>query len=170
MRVGIPGDHRNILNDQRTFRILEHFLEVGEYDPFYNPLNDYIVLPSKAEIEEHRKECIVVPSLDCWETISEDSEDYGQGRDQEYVATVSTGPTSLDTRAEAHAHVHLHGPHEGGIKEDHIEVEVIGIAEGVDEKEAAAALEKAIGAASDEAVRGNTRGWDRLQKLCHLKL
>jgi pimeloyl-ACP methyl ester carboxylesterase len=45
MRIGIPGDHRGILNDERLFRLLKHFLKVGDPDPFYNPVLDFVVLP-----------------------------------------------------------------------------------------------------------------------------
>lgn len=45
MRIGIPGDHRAILNDERLFRLLKHFLKVGDPDPFYNPVLDYVVVP-----------------------------------------------------------------------------------------------------------------------------
>lgn len=70
-RVGVPADHRGIICDRHVFRILEHWLKAGEPDPFYNPLNDYVILPTAFEIERHSEENKEVASVkEEWEIIS----------------------------------------------------------------------------------------------------
>ncbi|KAL6544971.1 hypothetical protein OROMI_023833 [Orobanche minor] len=49
-RVGVPGDHRGILCDRHVFRIVKHWLK-ADHDPLYNPVNDYVILPSAFELE-----------------------------------------------------------------------------------------------------------------------
>lgn len=44
LRIGIPGDHRCILNDDRLFRILKHLLKAGDPDPNYDPVIDFVVV------------------------------------------------------------------------------------------------------------------------------
>lgn len=51
LRIGIPGDHRGILNDDRLFRLLKHFLKVGDPDPFYNPVWDFVFVPRLSNLE-----------------------------------------------------------------------------------------------------------------------
>lgn len=50
-RVGVPGEHRDLLNDHRVHRILNFFLRVPPHDGLYDPYTDCILLPSRAEIE-----------------------------------------------------------------------------------------------------------------------
>lgn len=74
-RVGIPGEHRGILADHHLFRIIKHWLK-ADHDPFYNPVIDYVILPSKLEIGSHQeKGGLQVTSLkEDWEIITEDSD------------------------------------------------------------------------------------------------
>lgn len=51
LRIGIPGDHRGILKDERLFRLLKHFLKVGDPDPFYNPVWDFVFVPRLRNLE-----------------------------------------------------------------------------------------------------------------------
>ncbi|KAK9109568.1 hypothetical protein Sjap_017628 [Stephania japonica] len=44
-RVGVPGDHRGLSRDRHVFRILKHWLK-ADHDPYYNPMNDYVILPT----------------------------------------------------------------------------------------------------------------------------
>jgi hypothetical protein len=79
-RVGIPGEHRGILCDRHLFRILKHWLNAGDPDPFYNPLNDYVILPTLFEIERHQEKGFQVTSLkEEWEIIGEDQDDRETG-------------------------------------------------------------------------------------------
>lgn len=50
-RVGVPGEHRALLNDNRVHRILNFFLKVPPFDSLYDPYTDCILLPPRAEIE-----------------------------------------------------------------------------------------------------------------------
>lgn len=74
-RVGVPGEHRGILCDHHVFRILKHWLK-ADHDPYYNPVNDYVILPTAFEMEKHIEKGLQVTSLkEEWEIIS-DNEDY----------------------------------------------------------------------------------------------
>ncbi|XAR56176.1 Phospholipase A(1) [Bertholletia excelsa] len=74
-RVGVPGEHRGILCDRHVFRILKHWLKAGEPDPYYNPLNDYVILPTLFEIKERQEKGLQVTSLkEEWEIIAEEDE------------------------------------------------------------------------------------------------
>lgn len=69
-RVGVPGEHRGILADHHVFRILKHWLNAGEPDPFYNPLNDYVVLPTAFEIKRFKERDLDVTSCtEEWEIV-----------------------------------------------------------------------------------------------------
>ncbi|KAK9031049.1 hypothetical protein V6N11_032445 [Hibiscus sabdariffa] len=47
----VGGNHRGILCEPHLFRILKHWLKVGNPDPLYNPINDYMILPTAFEME-----------------------------------------------------------------------------------------------------------------------
>lgn len=166
-RVGIPGDHRGILNDDRLFRILKHWLKAGEPDPFYNPINDYVILPTKAEFEEHKRQLVVYSPQtgEVDEPIDADLDDEGYVHfmEKEYVATVSTERSAGDIRAEAHAHVsephHLPKQSSDPAEEkDCIEIDTVGVAEGADAEKTVTALDQAMKSASKEAIIANIRG------------
>ncbi|KAJ0736248.1 putative phospholipase A(1) [Helianthus annuus] len=72
-RVSIPGEHRGILCDKHLFRIVKHWLKV-DHDPFYNPVNDFVILPTLFEIERHHdnKGKEVTSLKEEWEIVSED--------------------------------------------------------------------------------------------------
>jgi hypothetical protein len=153
-RLGIPGDHRGILMDERFFRVMKHWLKAGDPDPFYNPYTDFVILPAKEfEIEDHMEETISMTGS------SLDMDDHtGASQQGVYIATVSTGSgSSGDIRAEAHAHVNIHH------KPDHedqsqFDVSTIGVAEGRDKEETKAALDLVMAAAAEEAKGANTDG------------
>ncbi|KAM1007993.1 hypothetical protein EV1_004439 [Malus domestica] len=70
-RVGVPGEHRGILCEHHVFRILKHWLK-ADHDPYYNPVNDYVILPTAFEMEKHKEKGLEVTSLkEEWEIISE---------------------------------------------------------------------------------------------------
>ncbi|KMT03695.1 hypothetical protein BVRB_8g188460 [Beta vulgaris subsp. vulgaris] len=70
-RIGVPAEHRGILSDHHAFRILKHWLNAGEPDPFYDPLNDYVVLPTAFELERVKERCFQVAKEE-WEVIPKD--------------------------------------------------------------------------------------------------
>lgn len=52
-RVGIPGDHRGLLSEEHLFRVLKQWLNAGEADPFYDPLLDFVILPTLGDWEAY---------------------------------------------------------------------------------------------------------------------
>ena len=97
MRIGIPGDHRAILNDKRLFTLLKHFLNVGDPDPMYDPVWDFVVVP-RPEVEVQRDDYpsigVVEEESEVWQfVVSDDAQTGMQSRElQEHcVATVTTG-------------------------------------------------------------------------------
>eukprot|EP01018_Ginkgo_biloba_P009195 Gb_22984 [translate_table: standard] len=157
-RIGVPGDHRGLICDERVFRILKHWLKVGDPDPFYDPANDFVILPTKAEFEEHRKECIPIAFTKEWEILSEDNNDYNEATELDFVATISGDYERFGgPRAEAHASVNVHLPHPGSIDNKHIEVSTIGLAEGSDVKETTISLQKVMKEASMGALSVNQK-------------
>ncbi|CAM6085175.1 unnamed protein product [Calypogeia fissa] len=164
-RVGIPGDHRAILNDERLFRILKHWLKVGDPDPFYDPLNDYVILPTKAEFEEHKRQLVLFSTQpgESDEPSDEESgdEDYVSLMEKEYVSIIATDGSAGDIRAEAHARVTRPHPwkQSDSRKENYsIEIDTVGVAEGADAQKTATALDQAVKSAAKEALIANTRG------------
>ena len=51
--MGIPGDHRGMLCEPRLFRILKQWLNAGDPDPFYDPMLDFVILPTREEWDEY---------------------------------------------------------------------------------------------------------------------
>ncbi|KAF9594096.1 hypothetical protein IFM89_027387 [Coptis chinensis] len=77
-RVGVHGDHRGIICNRHVFQILQHWLRAGDPDPFYDPVNDYVILPTNFEMVKHQEGGTQIISLkEDWEVISEDQDDLG---------------------------------------------------------------------------------------------
>ncbi|XP_058072049.1 lecithin-cholesterol acyltransferase-like 4 [Magnolia sinica] len=131
-RVGVPGDHRGIICDRHVFRILKHWLKAGDWDPFYNPINDYVILPTAFEIETHRDHGLQVTSMkEEWEIVPRD-DDNGDNSDLAeqvpLVGSISASHVGKDkSRAEAHATIILHPRNEG---KQHVEVRAVSVAMG----------------------------------------
>ncbi|XP_073058446.1 lecithin-cholesterol acyltransferase-like 4 [Primulina eburnea] len=71
-RIGVHGDHRGIICDRHVFRIVKHWLK-ADHDPFYNPINDYVILPTALDMECHKIKGLQVTSLkEEWEIIGDD--------------------------------------------------------------------------------------------------
>ncbi|XP_074276687.1 lecithin-cholesterol acyltransferase-like 4 [Silene latifolia] len=74
-RVGIPAEHRGILSEHHVFRVLQHWLKAGKPDPFYDPLNDYVILPTAFELEKITEKYFHInPLNEEWELISSNLE------------------------------------------------------------------------------------------------
>ncbi|GAB2266152.1 hypothetical protein Dimus_001174 [Dionaea muscipula] len=72
-RVGVPGEHRGILGERHVFRILKHWLKAGEPDPYYDPLNDFVILPTAWEMGNYIEKCFRITSVkEGWEIIPGD--------------------------------------------------------------------------------------------------
>ncbi|KAK8969205.1 Lecithin-cholesterol acyltransferase-like 4 [Platanthera guangdongensis] len=69
-RVAVHAEHRGIVRDRHVFRILQHWLKAGEPDPFYNPINDYVIIPTALDVERQ-----LTPPKDEWEFITSDGSD-----------------------------------------------------------------------------------------------
>ncbi|KAJ8642708.1 hypothetical protein MRB53_004456 [Persea americana] len=98
-RVRVPGDHRGIVCDPHVFCLLKHWLKAGESNPFYNPLNDYVILATAFDIETHRDQGLTISALnEDWEIISGDTEDQGKGAAEQMalVGTVSFAHVKKD--------------------------------------------------------------------------
>ncbi|KAJ7969294.1 Lecithin:cholesterol acyltransferase [Quillaja saponaria] len=127
-RVGVPGEHRGILSEHHVFRILKHWLKAGVPDPFYNPLNDYVILPTAFEMERHNEKGLQVTSLkEEWEIISEDQDDQGITADGNSLASsisVSHVGGKQLSHAEAHATVTVHPSNHG---KQHVELNAVAV-------------------------------------------
>ncbi|KAM1917313.1 hypothetical protein ACFX13_036929 [Malus domestica] len=110
-RVGVPGEHRGILCERHVFRILKHWLK-ADHDPYYNPVNDYVILPTAFEMERHREKGREVTSVkEEWEIISECQD----ADEKPVVSSVSVS----DSGAEACATLTVHPRNEG---KQHVEL------------------------------------------------
>ncbi|MQM20376.1 hypothetical protein Taro_053394 [Colocasia esculenta] len=122
-RVGVPADHRGIICDRHVFRILKHWLKAGEPDPFYNPLNDYVVLPTEFEIESHcQKDVKVTAVKEDWEIISSEEVDTYSSVTGSTVlgGTLSVSRTGMDkSRSDVQATVLVYPEGDG---KRHVEV------------------------------------------------
>ncbi|KAJ6793328.1 lecithin-cholesterol acyltransferase-like 4 [Iris pallida] len=120
-RVGVAADHRGIVCDRHVFRVLKHWLNAGEPDPFYDPLNDYVILPTAFEIEKHCDKGLQVTTLkEEWEVVSPDT-DAMVG----VVSVTSVGKEQPLASAQASIAVQ---PRSEGVQ--HVEVRASGITMG----------------------------------------
>nr|CAB3485743.1 unnamed protein product [Digitaria exilis] len=129
-RVGVAADHRGIVCNHYVFRIVQHWLHAGEPDPFYNPLNDYVIIPTSYEVEKHHEKCGDLTSVsEDWEIIS--PSDDKTMRPAELPPMVSTLSASREgkegTLEEAKATVVVHPENKGW---QHVEVRAVGVSHG----------------------------------------
>lgn len=124
-RVGVAADHRGIVCSRHVFRIVQHWLHAGEPDPFYDPLSDYVILPTVYDIEKHcEKRWDVTSVTEDWEIISPSN---GRTmRPGELPPMVSTLSTSREGK-EAQATVVIHPENKG---RQHVEVRAVGVSHG----------------------------------------
>ncbi|KAG8066267.1 hypothetical protein GUJ93_ZPchr0004g38953 [Zizania palustris] len=126
-RVGVAADHRGIVCDRHVFRIIQHWLHAGEPDPFYDPLNDYVILPTAFEIEKHHEKRGNVTSVrEDWEIISPyDNEGKRPAELPPMVNTLSASHEGKDgSLEEAQATIFVHPESKG---RQHVEVRAVGI-------------------------------------------
>ncbi|KAK1303976.1 Lecithin-cholesterol acyltransferase-like 4 [Acorus calamus] len=125
-RVGVQADHRGIVCDRHVFRILKHWLKAGEPDPFYNPIIDYVILPTAFEIEKHREEGVPeITMKEEWEMVSED-DDYDNHKTPHLVGSLFVSHTGKD---ESHAEAHATGCLESESKQQ-VEVRAVSVSVG----------------------------------------
>jgi phospholipase A1 len=106
-RIGVPADHRGIICNRHVFRILKHWLKAGEPDPFYNPLNDFVILPTAFEAGDHNEDTdIHVTSVkEDWQLLSQ-NDYHGNGSDDllAMVGSLSVSREGMDSLTDG-AHV-----------------------------------------------------------------
>ncbi|KAI4370888.1 hypothetical protein MLD38_019185 [Melastoma candidum] len=117
-RVGVPGEHRGILSDHHLFRMLKHWLN-ADSDPFYNPLNDYVILPTTFEMDTCREKGMEVTSLkEEWEIITAEGEESKGGQFKAIKPSINTisvsqiGSDAQHMQAEARATLIVHPENE----------------------------------------------------------
>ncbi|KAG6385223.1 hypothetical protein SASPL_154051 [Salvia splendens] len=124
-RVGVPGDHRGILCERQVFRILKHWLR-ADHDPFYNPVNDYVILPTAFEMETTKTKGMQVASLkEEWEIVGDDDEDCTMEKEP-LVGSITIAQTSGErsVQEEAHATVTIQSQKDG---KKHVELSAVSI-------------------------------------------
>ncbi|KAF2286831.1 hypothetical protein GH714_031290 [Hevea brasiliensis] len=127
-RVGVPGEHRGILSDHHVFRILKHWLKAGDPDPYYNPVNDYVILPTAFEVGTHKENALQFTSLkEEWEIISGDQDDHYIMADKKPVVSsisVSHAGGGKSLQEETYATLIVHSQNEG---KQHIQLNAISV-------------------------------------------
>ncbi|XAR73064.1 Phospholipase A(1) [Bertholletia excelsa] len=128
-RVGVPGEHRGILCDHHVFRLLKHWLRAGEPDPYYNPVNDYVILPTLFEIEEQQEKGLQVTSVkEEWEIIAEEDDENGtsSGNRKPLVSSISVSNVGNGqlTQEEVHATLIVRAQNEG---RRHVELNAVSV-------------------------------------------
>ncbi|XP_047971885.1 lecithin-cholesterol acyltransferase-like 4 [Salvia hispanica] len=124
-RVGVPGDHRGILCERQVFRILKHWLR-ADHDPFYNPVNDYVILPTAFEMETTKTKGMEVASLkEEWEIVGDEDEDCTMEKEP-LVGSITVARTSGErsVQEEAHATVTIQSQKDG---KKHVELSAVSI-------------------------------------------
>lgn len=124
-RVGIPGEHRGILCDKHLFRIVKHWLR-ADHDPFYNPVNDYVILPTLFEVERHHdngKGIDVISLKEEWELVSKDDQEENKNDIQPMIGSISASCEGDEARATLIVHPQSNG-------KQHIELNAMSVTAG----------------------------------------
>ncbi|KAL7089678.1 hypothetical protein ACP275_13G198800 [Erythranthe tilingii] len=128
-RVGVPGDHRGILCDRHVFRILKHWLK-ADHDPLYNPINDYVIIPTAFDIESLKTEGLQVTRLkEEWEIIGEENRDCNKRDGKPFVSEIDIiscvgGDNNKSLKEEAHASIVIQPQNNG---KTHVELNAVSI-------------------------------------------
>ncbi|XP_050233778.1 lecithin-cholesterol acyltransferase-like 4 [Mercurialis annua] len=126
-RIGVPGEHRGILSDHHVFRILKHWLN-ADSDPYYNPINDYVILPTTFDMETHKENGVQVTSVkEEWEIISGDNNEFGSMADGKPVVSSISVSHAGDGKSEqenAYATLVVHPQNDG---KHHIQLNAVGV-------------------------------------------
>lgn len=105
--------------------MLKQWLNVGEPDPFYNPINDYVILPTSLEMEEHHENGLEVASVkESWDFTSDDNNDNGTAASTVSSISVSRPGDDQNPRAEARATLTAHSQNDG---RQHVELNAVSV-------------------------------------------
>lgn len=100
------------------FRIVKHWLK-ADHDPLYNPVNDYVIIPSAFEMETLKTKGLEVTYLrEEWEIIAGDND---QQKNEHLVASIAVAGGD---KSEAHANVTVEPQNEG---KQHVELNAVSI-------------------------------------------
>ncbi|XP_073061182.1 lecithin-cholesterol acyltransferase-like 4 isoform X2 [Primulina eburnea] len=126
-RIGVHGDHRGIICDRHVFRILKHWLK-ADHDPFYNPINDYVILPSALDMEFHKIKGLQVTSLkEEWEIIGDNQNlKEESGERKPLVGSVCVSRTGVDESLQEEAFATIIVQNQQGGKK-HVELNAVSI-------------------------------------------
>ncbi|KAL3631605.1 Lecithin-cholesterol acyltransferase-like 4 [Castilleja foliolosa] len=126
-RVGVPGDHRGILCDRHVFRILKHWLK-ADHDPFYNPVNDYVILPTAFDMGSLKtKDGLQVTTLrEEWEIVGDNDQENNMKPLMGSIDVARLGDNK-SVQEEAHATVTVESTNDG---KKHIELNAVSISAG----------------------------------------
>nr|GMD04101.1 lecithin-cholesterol acyltransferase-like 4 [Ipomoea batatas] len=126
-RVGVPADHRGIICDRYVFRVIKHWLK-ADHDPFYNPVTDYVIIPTLFDMERHQEKGLEITSLkEEWEIIPE-----GDVTDEKpIVGSICVSRVGEDniSREDAQATVVVHPALDG--KKCHVELSAMSVSTNV---------------------------------------
>lgn len=111
------------------FRIVKHWLR-ADHDPFYNPVNDYVILPTAFEMERFEtKGGMQVTSLkEEWEIVGDNDLD-SQEEKQPFLGSIAVARSNEDNsvQEEAHATVTIQSEKDG---KKHVELNAVSISAG----------------------------------------
>ncbi|KAE8719986.1 Lecithin-cholesterol acyltransferase-like 4 [Hibiscus syriacus] len=106
------GSEEAPITDLQDLRFFQHWLKAGNPDPFYNPVNDYVILPTAFEGESlHEKGLEVASVKEEWEIISEDQDNLDNTASKDPLVSsisVSRGAKKQSTKSKVHATVTVH--------------------------------------------------------------
>lgn len=104
--------------------MLKKWLNVGEPDPFYNPINDYVILPTTYEMEKHHENGLEVASVkESWDIKLDDN---NNGTAESTVSSISVSQPGDDQnpQAEARATLTVHPQNDG---RQHVELSAVSV-------------------------------------------
>lgn len=109
------------------FRIIKHWLH-ADHDPFYNPINDYVILPTAFEMESIKTKGMQVTSLrEEWEIVGDDQDCEDSSTEKEpMVGSFTIAHTNGDksVQEEAMATVTIESQKDG---KKHVELNAVSI-------------------------------------------
>ncbi|KAK4368310.1 hypothetical protein RND71_012102 [Anisodus tanguticus] len=109
------------------FRVVKHWLR-ADHDPYYNPINDYVILPTAFDIARHQEKGLDVTSVrEEWEIVSESQDgEQNAASGKPKVGSISVSHVGGDkaTWEEAHATIIVHPKSEG---KQHVELNAMSV-------------------------------------------
>ncbi|KFK28629.1 hypothetical protein AALP_AA7G024400 [Arabis alpina] len=96
----------------------------GEPDPFYNRINDYVILPTEFEMEQYKENGLEIASVkESWDIITDDKNN-GTAESTVSSITVSQPGDDQNPQAEAHVTFTIHTQNDG---RQHVELNAVSV-------------------------------------------